>query len=97
MDYKIKSALTVAVILVIMITVGVLVNKFQGGITGGVIGNVVACGSDSECNDGVICTIDSCKYAGTENSFCDNRIIDFCKGDDNCCPPGCSTENDNDC
>jgi|GEM_PF-4477412 len=97
MDYKIKSALTIAVILVIMVTVGVLVNKFQGGITGGAITGGVACSSNGECNDGIICTIDSCKNPGTEGSFCVNTPIDFCQDNDNCCVAGCSTENDNDC
>jgi len=96
LDYKIKSFLTVAVILVIMVGLGFLVNYFQEGITGGAIVSGIACDSNEECNDGIACTIDSCKYPGTEQSFCVNSPVDYCKDGDGCCPPGCKG-NDNDC
>lgn len=95
MDYKIKSALTVSIILVIMITVGFMANYFQGGITGGVIGGGLACEINEECNDGISCTIDSCKNQGTENSFCVNTPIDFCRDNDGCCPAGCKGSDNN--
>jgi hypothetical protein len=97
MDYKIKSTITIVVILLIMVTVGFLASYFQGGITGGVIGEVVACNAAEDCNDGIACTIDSCKNQGTEGSFCANTAINFCQDNDHCCSPGCSTANDNDC
>ena len=96
MDYKIKSIITVAVVLVIMVTVGILVNTFQEGITGGAVIGGVACSSNEDCNDGIVCTIDSCKNPGTDLSFCANTPVDFCKNDDGCCPPGCQGS-DNDC
>lgn len=97
MDYKIKSAITVAIILVIMVSVGFLINSFQGGITGGSITKAVACYSNADCNDWIECTVDSCKNAGTERAFCDNAAITFCQDNDGCCPAGCSEINDNDC
>ncbi len=94
-DYKIKSAITIAVIVVIMVTVGVLVNKFQGGITGAVVSGV-ACETDADCNDGIVCTIDLCKNPGTERSFCSNPLIVSCIDNDGCCPDNCEAS-DNDC
>ena len=95
-NYKIKSVVTVAAIVVIMVTVGILVNYFQGGITGDIVGGGVACDSAESCSDGVMCTIDSCKNPGTDLSFCVNTPIDFCQDNDGCCPAGCSGS-DSDC
>lgn len=94
-DFRIKSAITVIAIVVIMVTVGLLVNKFQGGITGAVVSGV-ACSDNIDCNDGIVCTIDSCKNPGTENAFCSNSPINYCLDNDNCCPAGCEAS-DNDC
>jgi len=97
MNYKIKSAITIAIMLTIMVTVGFLANLFQGGITGGVVGvDTVACNTNVDCNDKIACTIDSCKNPGSELSFCVNTPVDFCQNDDGCCPTGCEG-NDNDC
>jgi len=97
MNYKIKSAITVTAILIIMVTVGILANLFQGGITGGgVAGDGAACNVNEDCNDGISCTIDSCKNPGAALSFCVNTPVDFCQYNDGCCPAGCKG-NDNDC
>lgn len=94
-NYKVKSALTIGAIVIIMLTVGLLVNKFQGGITGAIT-TAAACSANSDCNDGITCTIDSCKNPGVETAFCVNTPVDFCKDDDGCCPIGCAGS-DNDC
>ena len=96
MNYKIKSAITVAAILIIMVTVGFLANLFQGGVTGGVVGETVSCDSNEDCDDGMTCTIDSCKNPGTQISFCANSPVNFCQDNDGCCPAGCKGS-DNDC
>ena len=96
MDYKIRSAITIILVLAIMVLTGVLVNYFQGGITGAVsVG--AACFENADCNDHIDCTIDSCKNPGLETSFCSNTPIDFCQSDDGCCASGCTEANDNDC
>lgn len=96
MDFRVKSAVTVFLILMIMVTTGVLVNYFQGGITGA-ISTGIACQNNADCDDHVGCTIDSCKNPGGETSFCSNVPIDYCLDNDGCCPSGCTEINDNDC
>ena len=97
MDYKTKSLLTVLVLVGSMLAVGFLVNYFNSGITGAAAGGV-ACYTNTDCDDGITCTIDSCKNAGEGNlAFCVSQPIDFCQDGDGCCPRGCSSVNDNDC
>ena len=96
MHYKTKSTLTVIFLIAIMVVVGVLVNFFQGGITGAMISGD-ACHDNAGCDDGITCTIDSCKNPGTGNSFCSNVAIESCQDNDGCCPAGCTETNDKDC
>lgn len=48
------------------------------------------------CDDGDSCTTDSCVGQGTCNPTCQNVPITACV-DDDCCPAGCTPENDIDC
>lgn len=96
-DYRRKSVFTVAALVLIMVGIGFLVNYFQSGVTGGAVIGGAACFSNNDCDDGLECTIDSCKNPGEKLSFCANRPVDFCKNDDGCCPAGCKAVNDNDC
>ncbi|MFC1801707.1 hypothetical protein ACFLZB_04560 [Nanoarchaeota archaeon] len=94
MDFRVKSIITVTMVVVIMLMTGFLVNYFQGGITGAVVSGT-ACYNDADCDDSIECTVDSCVNPGTELSFCSNQI--FCQNNDGCCSTGCTEANDNDC
>ncbi|MCK5642872.1 MAG: hypothetical protein KAJ19_18830, partial [Gammaproteobacteria bacterium] len=50
-----------------------------------------------DCNDQDSCTIDTCTGQGTCYPSCQNSPLTSCINDDNCCPSGCDSNNDNDC
>lgn len=52
------------------------------------------CLRDSECDDSDSCTVDSC--SGTPKK-CSNTAVVSCISNDDCCPTGCSYNDDNDC
>lgn len=52
------------------------------------------CETNSDCPDADLCTVDNC--SGTPKK-CSHLRITNCVNNDNCCPSGCSSENDNDC
>lgn len=96
--YKAHSLLTVSALLVFAVSIGFLVSQFQGGLTGAVVSvDGTACSVNTECNDYVACTVDSCKNAGQGSSFCSYEPINSCVSADGCCPAGCSVLTDNDC
>jgi len=96
--YQAHSLFTVTVLLVFAVSIGFLVSQFQGGLTGAVVTvGGSACTANTDCNDNVACTIDSCKNAGQSTSFCVNAPIESCVSGDGCCPGGCITVTDNDC
>ena len=96
MEYKTRQIVTVLILLGMAVLMGFVVGLFQDGVTGAsVFGEV--CEVNADCSDGVECTRDSCKNAGTSNAFCTNSPVDYCLSDDGCCPRGCAVENDNDC
>jgi hypothetical protein len=96
--YQKRSLATVLVLVGFTAIVGFLVSSFQGGLTGAVVSyGGVACTSNADCSDNIACTIDSCKNAGEELSFCVNSYIDYCQTGDGCCPAGCTLSTDNDC
>ena len=79
MDYKIKSALTIAVLVGLMVTVGVFINNLEGAITGAVVAPVCDCVEDADCDDGNECTVDICLYPDDcEASLCVNKEIESC-------------------
>ena len=71
------------------------VSETINGITIGEV--VVACTSDSDCDDGNPCTIDTCINPGTPSAACSHQPITSCIDDDGCCPSGCDYTTDNDC
>jgi len=80
MDYKTKSAITVGILVVFMVSVGVFINNLEGAITGAVVAPVCDCTVDADCDDGNDCTVDVCLYADDcEASLCVNRAIENCK------------------
>ena len=67
-------------------------------VTSIAIGDIaVACYSDSDCDDGDPCTIDTCVNPGTPSAYCLHEPIVSCGDSDGCCPPGCDYTTDNDC
>lgn len=52
------------------------------------------CETNSDCPDADLCTVDNC--SGTPKKCSHSRITN-CVNNDNCCPSGCSSKNDNDC
>ncbi len=55
------------------------------------------CSMDTDCDDGNVCTTNTCNYAGTCDALCSYEIITVCSDNDGCCPAGCDYTNDNDC
>ena len=51
----------------------------------------------ASCDDGNACTTDTLLNAGTCNAQCQSAAIQQCKDGDNCCPSGCTNNNDKDC
>ena len=92
-----KTIFTAIAVLSIMVLIGFVVGYTQSGITGSVVAGSIVCSANDECNDGIGCTIDSCKNPGEPASFCTNQPVSYCKNDDGCCPAGCKSINDNDC
>lgn len=97
-DYKKKSIASGFILILMMFSLGFLVNLFQQGnsITGAVVADSY-CSDNNECDDGISCTIDSCKNAGEGGSFCSHSPVDYCEGGDGCCPVGCVSSTDSDC
>ena len=62
MDYKVKSVITVAVLVAFMIGVGIFINNLEGAITGAVVGPACECDEDADCVDGNPATEDICLY-----------------------------------
>ncbi len=80
MDYKIKSIITVVVLVAFMVGTGVFINNLEGTITGAVVAPACECSSDSDCDDRNKCTEDICLYADNcEASLCVNNEIENCK------------------
>ena len=76
MDYKVKSALTIGVLLSFMLVTAVFINNLEGSITGAVVEPACECSLDSDCDDGDACTEDICLYKeDCLASLCVNRDI----------------------
>ena len=96
--YQAHSLLTVTALLIFAVSIGFLVSQFQGGLTGAVVSvDGPACSANTECNDYIACTVDSCKNVGQGNSFCSYDPIEACVNNDGCCPAGCTAVTDSDC
>lgn len=54
--------------------------------------DLVQCSEDSECEDQDGCTINYCNEGN-----CRSNPATLCYNNDNCCPAGCNSKNDNDC
>ncbi len=79
MNYKIKSAITVSIIVAFMLGVGIMVNNLESEITGAAIAPVCECSEDADCDDNDPCTEDICLYPGScEASTCVHTNIEDC-------------------
>ena len=80
MNYKTKSALTIAILLLFMVSVAVFINNLEGSITGATTASKSCkCKVNSDCNDHNPCTEDICIYP--ENcmaSLCVHNKINGC-------------------
>ena len=80
MDYKVKSILTISVLVGFMLTVAVFINNLDESITGAVVAPVCECSVDSDCDDSDQCTEDLCLYADNcEAALCVNKEIVGCQ------------------
>jgi len=80
MDYKTKSIITIAVIIVFMVIIGVFINDLDNKITGAVIKPVCECTDDLDCDDNNPCTEDICLYPeDCKASICIHKEIKDCK------------------
>ncbi len=79
MDYKVKSAITIGVLVVFMLSIAVFINNLEGAITGAVVAPVCECSEDADCDDGDACTRDLCLYPDNcEASLCVNKRLENC-------------------
>lgn len=79
MDYKIKSILTVVILVGFMAAVAVFINNLESEITGAIIKPVCKCTTNSDCDDNDPCTEDICLYADNcEAAICVNKLIPNC-------------------
>jgi subtilisin family serine protease len=69
----------------------------SGGICCGGTCTPAACSSDSDCDDGEICTDDTCDNGGTCSASCTNTWPACGGSEDDCCGPSCTSANDPDC
>ncbi len=77
MNHKLKSFLMLALLFVIIASIGFFASK--GGMTGGAIGDIVgkiACYQDQDCDDKIAETQDICRNPGTEYSLCVNKPLE---------------------
>jgi hypothetical protein len=80
MDHKIKSILTIAILIGFMAVVAVVINNLEGEITGAVIKPQCKCADNADCNDDNPCTEDICLYADNcEAAVCINSRKPGCK------------------
>ncbi|MBD3249213.1 hypothetical protein GF336_04150 [Candidatus Woesearchaeota archaeon] len=79
MNYKVKSAITVSVLIAFMLSVGIMINNFESEITGAAIAPVCECSEDADCDDDDRCTEDICLYPEScEASLCVHDKIESC-------------------
>jgi len=79
MDYKIKSVVTIAVIVAFMASVAFVINNLESEITGAVVKPICDCLEDYDCDDNDPCTEDICLYADScEAAICVNNRIPGC-------------------
>jgi hypothetical protein len=79
MDYKKKSIVTVAILVLFMVGTGVFINNLEGTITGSVVNPLCECSEDADCDDSNTCTEDVCLYADNcEAALCVNKEIENC-------------------
>ena len=77
MDYKKKSIITISLIVVIMISVGIVIN-INAGITGTTV-KKSRCVENIDCDDNNVCTEDICLYADSPSANCVHKQIENCK------------------
>lgn len=79
MDYKVKSIITISVVVLFMIFIAVMINNLNGEITGAAIGAQCKCAQDSDCNDNNQCTKDVCLYPEKcSTASCAHEVIEGC-------------------
>jgi hypothetical protein len=59
-------------------------------------GEKIECYQDSDCGTEP-CKVYICNNPGTPSASCSSQDITSCINDDDCCPSGCTEQNDNDC
>jgi hypothetical protein len=80
MDYKVKSIITIVVLIGFMATVAIVINNLEGEITGAVVRPICKCIDNFDCNDNDPCTEDICLYADNcEAAVCVNNKIPNCR------------------
>ena len=74
MNYKIRSIITISVLVLFMVGVGVFINNIEGAVTGAVVTTACECDENSDCDDGDVSTEDICLYKDNcEASICVNN------------------------
>jgi len=79
MDYKKKTILLIAILALVFISIGFLINFNGSGLTGSIVANSIACYENADCDDGIDCTGDLCRNPGTEQSICINQVLEGCE------------------
>jgi len=79
-SHTLKSAITISLVIIVMISVGYFINRLNSTATGATVAPICKCIEDNDCNDNNPCTEDFCLYKETcEAAICVNKEISDCK------------------
>jgi hypothetical protein len=70
-NHKVVSLIVIIIIVAVVAVIGLLLGT--EGITGATVADTITCNDDSDCNDRIKATTDTCKNPGTIHSLCVNK------------------------
>ena len=73
MHHSLKLVAVVTVLILVVVSLGILVSK-GGGIAGAGVAKNIACFENTDCDDHIAATEDTCKNPGTAHSLCVNKV-----------------------
>jgi len=71
-EHNLKSVLVIIVLLGLVVGMALVLGR-GASLTGSAVAKTVACYTDSDCDDRISATDDTCQNAGTDSALCFNR------------------------